>query len=486
MEGAEGAFGRVGGLALNASGSATNLSRPGARATDFTLQASAEGLALADAGLSDAIGPSVGLSGNGSWVAGQPVAIENVQIALDGASASFAGMATHRQLDGTFSAAVGDLARFALLVVRPVKGQADLKATGTVTTAGAFDLKLDGESTDLSVGVAALDPLLKGATKIEGGVARRDAELVFDTLRIASDSTVLQVSGSYAPAALEMTVAATLADLALVTPRASGAARVEAKLSGLPDAPKVEAQASGDDIVLMGRPLTGAAARFSGVVAGPQTSGEAELSGTLGDTEVRGSAKLAAGEDGARMLQDLVVSVGESLASGDIVLGADGLLSGGVKIVSPDLSKVAPLFLVKASGMVRADVTLGSQGGAQSAAFSGTATDIVYENITLESTDISGEVRDLFRAPEIQGDFSVRNLTAGGLRVVAATGTAQRQGQSTAFGIRCAARRRARQPRRDPYAAGERHSDRPRQLPLRAAGHRPRARGPNDDRRRIG
>ena len=112
------------------------------------------------------------------------------------------------------------------------------------------------------------------------------------------------------------------------------------------------------NIVLMGRPLTGAAARFSGVVAGPQTSGEAELSGTLGDTAVRGSAKLSAGEDGARMLQDLVVSVGESRASGDIVLGADGLLSGGVKIVSPDLSKVAPLFLVKASGMVRADVTL--------------------------------------------------------------------------------------------------------------------------------
>ena len=246
------------------------------------------------------------------------------------------------------------------LSVRPVKGQADLKATGTVTTAGAFDLKLDGESTDLSVGVAALDPLLKGATKIEGGVARRDAGLVFDALRIASErATVLQVSGSYAPAALEMTVAATLADLALVTPRASGAARVEAKLSGLPDAPKVEAQASGDDIVLMGRPLTGAAARFSGVVAGPQTSGEAELSGTLGDTEVRGSAKLAAGEDGARMLQDLVVSVGESRLLATLCSARTAFFPASVKIVSPDLSKVAPLFLVKASGMVRADVTLG-------------------------------------------------------------------------------------------------------------------------------
>ena len=103
--------------------------------------------------------------------------------------------------------------------------------------------------------------------------------------------------------------------------------------------------------------------------------------------------------------------------------------------------------------MLRADVTLSAEGGAQSAAFSGTATDIVYENITLESADISGNVRDLFRAPEIEGKFAVRNLTAGGLNILGATGTAARQGECDGAQRRCAARRRPRQSRRKPRAA---------------------------------
>ena len=59
--------------------------------------------------------------------------------------------------------------------------------------------------------------------------------------------------------------------------------------------------------------------------------------------------------------------------------------------------------------MLRGEVTLSAEDGAQSATFSGTATDIVYENVTLESADIKGTARDLFRAPQIDGDFSVRN-----------------------------------------------------------------------------
>ena len=42
---------------------------------------------------------------------------------------------------------------------------------------------------------------------------------------------------------------------------------------------------------LMGRPLADATARFSGIVAGPETSGEAEISGTLGDAAVRGNGE---------------------------------------------------------------------------------------------------------------------------------------------------------------------------------------------------
>jgi len=61
-------------------------------------------------------------------------------------------------------------------------------------------------------------------------------------------------------------------------------------------------------------------------------------------------------------------------------------------------------------------------GGAQSASFTGTATDIVYESVTLQSADIKGSARDIFRAPQIDGNFAVRNMSAGGLSILSANG----------------------------------------------------------------
>jgi translocation and assembly module TamB len=434
-DGVEGDFGRVEGIALDATGLAQDLARPSARSVNFNVTGSAEGLVLADADLRAAVGASVKLIGAGAWVAGEPVAINNLQITMPGASATFAGTATRDSADGTFVASISDLSRLGAIAKRPLAGGVDVQARGSITAAGMFDMTLDGTAKNLTLGVATLDSLIDATTRIEGGIARRSDGFAFNALKLSNDRLSAEVTGSLADPAMDLSVSTSIADLALITPRASGAASVSAKLSGSREAPKVEATAAGENVVLMGRPLSNATARFSGIVAGPDTSGEGELAGTLGETNVSGSAKLLAGENGARTLENLVISAGESRAAGNVVLGADGLLSGELKLVSPDLSKVAPLFLVKGSGMVRADVTLSGESGAQSAAFSGTATDIVYENVTLESADISGNVRDLFRTPEIEGRFAVRNLTAGGLQIIAATGLAARRGNATGLNV---------------------------------------------------
>ncbi len=327
------------------------------------------------------------------------------------------------------------MARFSGLAGRRLGGGAELKASGTAAVDGALDLKLDGTTTDLSLGIAALDPLLKGATKLSGGVARSDKELRFANLALSNDSISAELNGTLAAPAIDMNIAASVADLSLVTERAQGAAKITAHVTGSRDAPKVQADASGDNVVLMGRPLADATARFSGTVAGPETAGEAEISGTLGDAAVRGNAKLSAGANGARLLDDLRFTVGESQVTGNLSVGADGLLAGKLSVVSPDLSKVAPLFLVEGSGALQADISLGADGGAQSADFSGTATDLVYGGTSLKSATIKGQANDLFHAPKIEGDFSLSNLTAGGITIVSAKGTAVRSGEATAFTV---------------------------------------------------
>ncbi len=437
-EGIEGAFGRIDAVALNASGQAKNLARASARSTSFRFGASAEGVVPNDLGLRDALGPTVTTNGAGSWSSGRPVAFEALDVVLTGATANFSGSATAQQLQGDFAASVTDLARFSSFAGRDLGGAAEIKATGSAATNGTLRLKLNGTTTDLRLGIAMLDPLLAGATKLSGGLARNDRELRFDGLTLTNDQVSAELNGTLSDPAIEMDVAATLANLSLVTDRAEGAAKVTAHVSGSRDAPKVEANATGDRIVLMDRPLTNAKARFSGIVAGPATSGEAELTGTLGDAAVSGTAKLSAGESGTRVLDDLAFSVGESQVTGNLTIGGDGLLQGDLNVVSPDLSKVAPLFLTEASGMLRADVALSAEGGAQSATFSGTATDLVYGDAAVKSAEIKGRASDLFRAPKIEGDFSVSELVAGGLTIVKATGTAERSGDATAFSVEAA------------------------------------------------
>ena len=434
-DGVEGAFGRIDGVAFDASGQARDLARPSTRATNFRFAVSADGVVPNDLALRDALGPTFEARGTGSWSAGRPVAFEGLSVILTGATANFSGTADRSGLSGDFAASVIDLSRFSDLAGRALEGRAELKAKGSAGADGALDLKLGGTTTDLSLGIAMLDPLLAGATKLSGGLARNDQGFRFDNLVLVNERASAELNGSLSDPAIDMSVAASVADLSLVTERAEGTAKITAHVTGSRDAPKVEAEASGDNVVLMGRPLADASARFSGTVAGPATAGEAEISGTLGDAAVRGKAKLSAGANGARMLDDLRFAVGESQITGDLAIGADGLLAGKLNVVSPDLSKVAPLFLVEGSGALRADIALSADAGAQSATFSGTATDVVYGGTSLKSAAIEGQASDLFGVPKIEGDFSLANLTAGGLTIVSAKGTAERSGEATAFTV---------------------------------------------------
>ncbi|HEX9906102.1 MAG TPA: translocation/assembly module TamB domain-containing protein [Propylenella sp.] len=432
--GVEGDFGTIGEILVIAGGAAGNLAEPDLRRTSFDLEGSATSVVLADPALDAAIGRTAKLNGAGAWSAGSPVSFDALQAVLEGVTLDFAGTATAEQLEGTFDVVVADLARFAALAERPLRGGFNGEARGAVRLDGTFDLQVEGEAADLALDIAPLDALLAGRTRLTGGVAR-DGGLRFDGLVAAGDRAAAELNGTFAAPGLDLSVSARVADLSVVTPRAAGSAEILARLTGTHAAPRVEAQIDGADIVLMGRELSDASARFSGVVAGPATAGAAEISGTLAGAPVRGSAQLAAAAGGARAVDALLLEVGESRVSGSVTIGADGLLSGDLDVVSPDLSKVAPLFLTEANGMLRADVRLDAEGGTQSAAFSGVMTDIAVEGVTVESAEIDGRARNLFAAPQIEGSFSLRNAARGGFTILSATGNATRFGDATAFSL---------------------------------------------------
>jgi translocation and assembly module TamB len=431
-EGAESAVGRIGNISVSGLGRASNPGDSATRAVSFRFEAAAAGLMPDDPAVAKALGSTVQLASSGSWAAGKPVAFEELQAVLTGASVSFSGTANAARAEGRFGASSTDLSRFAALAGRTLSGGVQLQANGSIgLRAGDFDLQVDGDATDLGLGIAALDPLLAGKTDLWGGITRASGALAFRQIALSNQHARAELTGSFAAPALDLNVEAALADISSLTPRAKGGAQISARVTGTTEAPEVTATATGADLVLMGRPLADGKASFSGIVAGPRTGGAAELSGMLGDVAIKGAAQLQAGANGARTLDDLLITVGQSRAAGNLTIGADGLLNGQLGIASPDISQVAPLFLVEAGGMVKADVRLSAQNGGQAVTVSGTAADLVYETVTLDSADISGQASDLFSAPKIDGTFAIRNLKAGGLEVLSANGTAARQGEST-------------------------------------------------------
>ena len=196
--GVESAFGTVGELSLMASGEARNLAVPAERATTFQLGGSASNVQAADPAIAAALGSMVRVMASGSWSAGMPVGFNNLEAVLAGATAGFSGTASATGLDGRFTLSSTDLGRFAELARRPIAGMAQLQATGTVTRTGDFDLKLEGETTDLKLGIGQLDPLLAGATRISGGAARAAGAFRFDQLAVSNAQANATVSGSYA------------------------------------------------------------------------------------------------------------------------------------------------------------------------------------------------------------------------------------------------------------------------------------------------
>ena len=186
----------------------------------------------------------------------------------------------------------------------------------------------------------------------------------------------------------------------------------------------------------MGRPLADATARFSGVVAGPQTSGEAEIAATLGDDAGQRLGEALGRRDGARVLEDLIFSVGESRAAGDLTLGADGLLAGDAqRRVARSLQGRAALPRRRRAACC-APTSRFRPRAARSRRRSPARRPTSSTRTSRSNPPTSrATARDLFRAPQIEGNFSLRNLTAGGLTILTATGTAARQGESTALSV---------------------------------------------------
>ncbi len=201
-----------------------------------TLQAQIAALGFADAALRKGVGDSMSLDGEFSLSKGETLNLSN--FALKGSDYAMvldmavSGLNSGFGIDGTVKADLSDLSRFDALADRPIAGALTATLTGKGDPlGGVFSFLLEGTGTELRAGSEALDKLLIGDTNLTLDAERGPNGLQIRQLRLNGEALTADASGSVKTGRADLTLTASLDDLARVMPDLPGPVTVSGTAS---------------------------------------------------------------------------------------------------------------------------------------------------------------------------------------------------------------------------------------------------------------
>ncbi len=340
-------------VAVTMGGRAENLSQPADRRITFAADGAVTGIVAERADVQEALGERIALDIDGEWKAGQPVRLAKALLSGNGLSVSLAGDIAELAFRGDLAVEAGSIAPFSALAGRDLAGALSLKANGRVEPlGGAFDLTLDGRSDGLAIGSKAADNLIAGETRITGRVARGTAGLTADKLHLRNDQLDLTADGTFATGRADFSFDMALADLALLSERATGRLTASGRANGTDGLIGLTFGAEVAEGTLVGKPLRNATLGFEGTLQNGDVNGQVTGNALLEEVRVMLASAVSMTADEKR-LGDLNFTAGGARLTGDVTQRRDGLLDGRLRLDADDISTAAALLLRR--GQRRAD-----------------------------------------------------------------------------------------------------------------------------------
>ena len=226
----------AGTLALSGTGRIVPGATPSANAA---ISFDARALDTGIAGLAEAIGTDLSGKTSIAWQSGSPVEIDGLELAGKAMSAS--GNAridmadTGPQVDGALKLSLQQLANFSALAKRPVSGTADLDTTFSVAPlAGAFDVRADGQTQDVTIGDPRADAILAGLVQLDVQAIRDESGMRITLERLGSDAAELTASADLKSGGSIVLLEGELKETAVLLPTLTGPSRL--KFAGQEDA----------------------------------------------------------------------------------------------------------------------------------------------------------------------------------------------------------------------------------------------------------
>jgi len=418
---------------LDFNGIAANLSTPDQRRITFNAEGAMSGITSERPEVAEALGEAIRFTANGAWQAGEPLSVENAELAGNGLSARLSGTVREYAFRGDIGLEASSIAPFSGLASRNLGGGIELETTGEVRPiSGAFDLTLDGTAQELRLGSDAVDPLLAGATRLTGRVARTTEGFSADDFRIASDQMEFTADGTFSSEAADFRFDAALEDLALITDRGQGKLTANGRATGSAGDLSLSFAATVPDGRLLDRHLTEANIGFEGTLRDEALAGRISGNAFLDGTRANLVTDLALA-NGERRLSGIEFSTQGAQLTGDIAQDRAGLLTGEIALDATDISTAAALFLVEATGAINARVSLEPRENTQHASIDASIRELSAEQLSLQSGEVDAAIADLFGVPAVQGSLRASGLKAAGIDVTTLRANAETSGDSTSF-----------------------------------------------------
>ncbi|MCG6904789.1 MAG: translocation/assembly module TamB domain-containing protein [Rhodobacter sp.] len=389
------------------------------------LDLSARGIAPADPALAQAIGEM--LSGRVSFNWREDAPLEFSEVSLSGQDYSVAGDLSVQGLQdrlnltaaARFDLVAQDLSRFAGLVGRPLRGAADLNIAGTgAPLDGAFDIRLEGGTRDLGIGVPLLDRLIAGASVLGLSARRDETGTHIDRLNITATGAVIEASGELKTSGSDLKFDLRLPDAALMEPGLSGPAQVigTARQTGDDWAVRADLTAPGGVAAALDATLA-ISGDTIGDVTGTAVMSVADLGpyGFVAGRPLSGSAQLRA--EGATNLQDGTFSVTARGRGSDLGIGIDEVdrLLRGQSRLAVDLRRESSQVIVVDRFNLGSDHIVADLTGSSSAAKSRVRYSVDLVDIGLYAPGLTGPATMAGTAEATGGDWDIQaDLTAPG------------------------------------------------------------------------